>query len=150
MHIALARAFANHPFQSCHCPAWPRKSSQDIWPVAFDEMNGPNTASSARPTLNSPRLAQGDAAGRPWNIAVRRRNYCSAGSASTFCGLWRRPRPQERLIPFDVIPRIMSAKEWGILEKGLKQRVSRASTCFLRDIYQRPAISCAPISFPTT
>src|SRR5580698_4093485 len=41
---------------------------------------------------------------------------------------------QERLIPFDVIPRIMSAKEWAILEKGLKQRV-RALNMFLRDIY---------------
>src|ERR1700759_4483464 len=41
---------------------------------------------------------------------------------------------QERLIPFDVIPRIMSAKEWTILEKGLKQRV-RALNMFLRDIY---------------
>src|SRR2546427_2615011 len=41
---------------------------------------------------------------------------------------------QERLIPFDVIPRIMSAKEWAILEKGLKPRV-RALNMFLRDIY---------------
>ena len=41
---------------------------------------------------------------------------------------------QERLIPFDVIPRIMSAKEWTLLEKGLKQRV-RALNMFLRDIY---------------
>src|SRR6201747_3144 len=41
---------------------------------------------------------------------------------------------QERLIPFDVIPRIFSAKEWVLLEKGLKQRV-RALNMFLRDIY---------------
>src|SRR6267143_4185167 len=41
---------------------------------------------------------------------------------------------QEPLIPFDVLPRIMSAKEWAILEKGLKQRV-RALNMFLRDIY---------------
>src|SRR3954469_9106849 len=41
---------------------------------------------------------------------------------------------QERLIPFDVIPRIFSAKEWTLLEKGLKQRV-RALNMFLRDIY---------------
>ena len=26
---------------------------------------------------------------------------------------------QERLIPFDVIPRIISAREWNILESGL-------------------------------
>src|ERR1700739_5070980 len=41
---------------------------------------------------------------------------------------------QERLIPFDVIPRIMSGKEWTLLERGLKQRV-RALNMFLRDIY---------------
>src|SRR6266567_7667388 len=41
---------------------------------------------------------------------------------------------QERLIPFDVIPRILAAKEWTLLEKGLKQRV-RALNLFLRDIY---------------
>jgi uncharacterized circularly permuted ATP-grasp superfamily protein len=41
---------------------------------------------------------------------------------------------QERLIPFDVIPRIMSAREWTLLEKGLRQRV-RALNLFLRDIY---------------
>src|SRR5271167_4630114 len=40
----------------------------------------------------------------------------------------------ERLIPFDVLPRIMSGKEWALLEKGLKQRV-RALNMFLRDIY---------------
>src|SRR5499425_2345180 len=41
---------------------------------------------------------------------------------------------QERLIPFDVIPRILSGKEWALLEKGLRQRV-RALNLFLRDIY---------------
>ncbi len=41
---------------------------------------------------------------------------------------------QERLIPFDVIPRILSAKEWALLERGLRQRV-RALNLFLRDIY---------------
>jgi uncharacterized circularly permuted ATP-grasp superfamily protein len=41
---------------------------------------------------------------------------------------------QERLIPFDVIPRIFSAREWTLLENGLKQRV-RALNLFLRDIY---------------
>src|SRR3954464_8238160 len=41
---------------------------------------------------------------------------------------------QERLIPFDVIPRILSAKEWTLLEKGLRQRV-KALNMFLKDIY---------------
>jgi uncharacterized circularly permuted ATP-grasp superfamily protein len=40
----------------------------------------------------------------------------------------------ERLIPFDVVPRIIDAAEWSQLEKGLKQRVS-ALNAFLKDIY---------------
>ena len=41
---------------------------------------------------------------------------------------------QERLIPFDVIPRILSAAEWRIVETGLKQRV-KAINLFIKDIY---------------
>ncbi len=40
----------------------------------------------------------------------------------------------ERLIPFDVVPRIISAREWARLEKGIDQRV-RAINAFLHDIY---------------
>jgi uncharacterized circularly permuted ATP-grasp superfamily protein len=41
---------------------------------------------------------------------------------------------QERLIPFDVIPRIISAKEWQLVEAGLKQRV-KALNMFIKDVY---------------
>ena len=40
----------------------------------------------------------------------------------------------ERLIPFDVIPRLISANEWDYLSKGAVQRV-RALNMFLHDIY---------------
>ena len=40
----------------------------------------------------------------------------------------------ERLIPFDVIPRIIPAGEWQQLEAGLRQRV-RALNMFLHDVY---------------
>ncbi len=40
----------------------------------------------------------------------------------------------ERLIPFDLIPRIIPAHEWRYLEAGLKQRVN-ALNRFLHDIY---------------
>ncbi len=40
----------------------------------------------------------------------------------------------ERLIPSDVVPRIIAAEEWAQLEKGLAQRV-RAINRFLHDIY---------------
>jgi uncharacterized circularly permuted ATP-grasp superfamily protein len=40
----------------------------------------------------------------------------------------------ERLIPFDVIPRVFGASEWALLERGLRQRV-QALNAFLHDIY---------------
>jgi uncharacterized circularly permuted ATP-grasp superfamily protein len=40
----------------------------------------------------------------------------------------------ERLIPFDIIPRVLAADEWARLETGLVQRV-RALNMFLHDIY---------------
>jgi len=45
----------------------------------------------------------------------------------------------ERLIPFDVIPRIISANEWQTLSKGAIQRV-KALNMFLDDIYHDQAI----------
>jgi uncharacterized circularly permuted ATP-grasp superfamily protein len=41
---------------------------------------------------------------------------------------------EERLIPFDIVPRVFGAAEWKRLELGLKQRV-RALNAFLHDIY---------------
>src|SRR4030095_10986995 len=40
----------------------------------------------------------------------------------------------ERLIPFDLIPRIIPAGEWAVMEKGLVQRVT-ALNRFLHDVY---------------
>ena len=40
----------------------------------------------------------------------------------------------ERLIPFDLVPRIIPADEWAKLERRLKQRVA-ALNAFLHDIY---------------
>jgi len=45
----------------------------------------------------------------------------------------------ERLIPFDIVPRILSAREWAKLTKGIEQRV-RAINAFLYDIYHRQEI----------
>lgn len=45
----------------------------------------------------------------------------------------------ERLIPFDVIPRILSGREWRGLSRGIEQRV-RAINAFLHDIYHRQEI----------
>ena len=41
---------------------------------------------------------------------------------------------RERIFPFDLIPRIVPAGEWAILEKGLKQRIF-ALNLFINDVY---------------
>ncbi len=41
---------------------------------------------------------------------------------------------RERLIPFDIIPRIIDRAEWEFLERGLHQRV-RALNAFIADVY---------------
>src|SRR5712692_5064991 len=51
---------------------------------------------------------------------------------------------QERLIPFDVIPRILSSAEWSTLARGLEQRV-RALNLFLKDVYSHREILRAGI-----
>jgi uncharacterized circularly permuted ATP-grasp superfamily protein len=82
---------------------------------------------------------------------------CSAGEYS--CGCVRRDAPgryraektlrgvavygeqeaSERLIPFDIVPRIISGSEWRRLTQGIEQRV-QALNAFLDDIYHRQEI----------
>lgn len=49
-------------------------------------------------------------------------------------GIYRDGVFHERLFPYDPIPRTITAEEWNILERGLRQRVD-ALNLFLRDIY---------------
>src|ERR1700723_2030052 len=49
------------------------------------------------------------------------------------------PEAQERLIPFDVIPRIIAAKEWDIVRRGLEQRM-KAINAYIKDVYGRREI----------
>ena len=48
----------------------------------------------------------------------------------------------ERLIPFDLIPRILAQAEWQRLRAGLEQR-ARALNAFLHDVYHDREIICA-------
>jgi uncharacterized circularly permuted ATP-grasp superfamily protein len=50
----------------------------------------------------------------------------------------------ERLIPFDVLPRILAAEEWKALSRGLEQRV-RALNAYIKDVYHRRDIIRAGI-----
>lgn len=46
---------------------------------------------------------------------------------------------EERLIPFDMVPRIITAREWRRLSRGIEQRV-RALNAFMHDLYHRQEI----------
>lgn len=50
----------------------------------------------------------------------------------------------ERLIPFDIVPRVLSAREFSKLSEGIEQRV-QAINAFLHDIYHRQEILRAGI-----
>ena len=46
---------------------------------------------------------------------------------------------EERLIPFDMVPRIVTGSEWRRLARGIEQRV-RALNAFMHDLYHRQEI----------
>jgi uncharacterized circularly permuted ATP-grasp superfamily protein len=48
-------------------------------------------------------------------------------------------KASERIIPFDIVPRIFAAQEWRRLSTGIEQRV-RALNMFLHDLYHRQDI----------
>src|SRR5690242_1364287 len=99
--------------------------------AAFDEMQDHNGA--VRPAYGE--LARWLAEVPPDVLDYRRREaeLIFRRIGITFA-VYGEADAQERLIPFDVIPRIMAANEWRLLEKGLTQRVN-ALNAFIKDIY---------------
>ena len=49
------------------------------------------------------------------------------------------PEGVEKIMPFDLVPRLITADEWRRIERGLEQRV-RALNLFLHDIYHQQRI----------
>ncbi|NJO37440.1 MAG: circularly permuted type 2 ATP-grasp protein [Rhizobiales bacterium] len=45
----------------------------------------------------------------------------------------------DRILPFDVVPRVIAAREWAVLEEGLVQRLT-AMNLFLEDVYHEQRI----------
>jgi uncharacterized circularly permuted ATP-grasp superfamily protein len=107
----------------------------------FDEMRGGGDA--LRPAYAE--LAQWLGAVKPDVLDFRRREaeLFFRRIGITFA-VYGDPEAQERLIPFDVIPRILSAAEWEFLQRGLTQRV-RAINAYIQDVYGRREILKAGI-----
>src|SRR5689334_13854600 len=45
----------------------------------------------------------------------------------------------EKIFPFDLVPRIVPAAEWSLIERGLKQRIT-ALNLFINDLYHHQKI----------
>ncbi len=102
----------------------------------FDEMNG------AGDKVRSP-YAQFDDWFQAEDLAGLRAKQREAEEVFRLMGItfnvYGRHEAEERLIPFDIIPRIIAAREWQKLSRGIEQRV-RAINAFLHDIYHRQEI----------
>ena len=75
--------------------------------------------------------------------AARTPKPCSGVSGLRLPSMARAEIP-ERLIPFDLVPRVFSAAEWRRMSRGIEQR-TRALNAFLYDVYHRGEIIRAGI-----
>lgn len=100
-------------------------------PTAFDEMNGWDGQCRAayrevRNLLDTTAPEHLDLKSKEAEILFRRIGITFA--------VYTEGGDPERLIPFDIIPRVLDKEEWSVLERGLVQRV-RALNMFLWDAY---------------
>ena len=102
-------------------------------PLAFDEIWGKSRGKEARPEFTL--LADWINSTPPAELNRRQQ---AAETAFRQLGItfavYGDDEAAERIIPFDIIPRIFSGREWSNLVAGLEQRV-RAINAFLDDIY---------------
>ena len=102
----------------------------------FDEMKG--SGGSIRPPYAELSHWLGEIAPDVLDFRRREAEHFFRRIGITFA-VYGDPEAQERLIPFDVIPRIIAAAEWQTLERGLQQRV-RAINAYIKDVYGRREI----------
>ncbi|MGH9122955.1 MAG: circularly permuted type 2 ATP-grasp protein, partial [Acidimicrobiales bacterium] len=94
---------------------------------AWDEMfEAPGVARGPSSTLHDA-LQCLSAAELDERCAERDRSFRDQGITFSFSG-------EERPFPLDPVPRVISAREWASVEKGVVQRV-RALEAFLQDLY---------------
>src|ERR1043166_1543878 len=109
--------------------------------VAFDEMTG--VGGGIRPAYAELSQWLGDV---PPDLLEHRRREAELlfrRIGITFA-VYGEADAQERLIPFDVLPRILAAAEWAVLRAGLEQRI-KAINHYIRDVYGRREILKAGI-----
>ena len=113
-----------------------RQSALQMQP--FDELWGTSGGTEARPELAALARWLGDT---PREELARRQ----ASAEKTFRQLgitfavYGDEESAERIIPFDIVPRVFTAPEWTKLSEGIVQRV-QAINAFLDDIYRERRI----------
>ncbi|MBU6181354.1 MAG: circularly permuted type 2 ATP-grasp protein [Verrucomicrobia bacterium] len=97
----------------------------------FDEMFGAD--GTVRPHYKRllERFSEMDAAAFERKRALAEAAYISQGITFT---VYSGDEGTERIMPFDLVPRIIPANEWKTIERGLEQRLC-ALNLFLQDIY---------------
>lgn len=102
----------------------------------FDEMR--NSDGGIRPAYDS----YCDWLGQQDDDWLRRKHTEAEGqfrrTGITF-NVYGEEKAEERLIPFDMVPRVIGAAEWRKLTRGIEQRVS-ALNAFMHDLYHRQEI----------
>jgi uncharacterized circularly permuted ATP-grasp superfamily protein len=99
--------------------------------VAYDEMFKPEGQVRAHYELLQDRMASLGAGELEERQRTLERSFLLQGITFTVYGA---ESATERIIPTDLFPRILPAKEWAVIEAGLIQRL-RALNIFLADIY---------------
>ncbi len=105
-------------------------------PVAFDEMNG--DGSLCRPAYGL--IKSWLEATAPEYLKKRQQEaeFLFRRVGITFA-VYGDAEAEERIIPFDIVPRVLTSTEWDQLSKGLTQRVT-ALNRFLADVYGKAEI----------
>ena len=100
--------------------------------AAFDEMKGHN-GGGPRPAYAELSRWLGEVPADVLDYRRREAEVLFRRIGITFA-VYGEAEATERLIPFDVIPRILAAEEWKRVSAGLTQRV-KALNAFIKDIY---------------
>src|SRR5260370_11751524 len=101
--------------------------------LAFDEMRGSN--GQVRPAYAGLDQWLRDLSPDVLDRRRREAEFLFRRIGITFA-VYGEAESTERLIPFDVLPRIIAAAEWDKLRAGLEQRV-KAINLYIKDVYGR-------------
>jgi uncharacterized circularly permuted ATP-grasp superfamily protein len=108
----------------------------DAEPVSFDEMHRADGSVREAYSGYQDWLTRQD---QSW---MQRKSFEAEGffrrTGITF-NVYGENAAEERLIPFDLVPRIITGSEWRRLTRGIEQRV-RALNAFMHDLYHRQEI----------